>query len=59
MSEESCLNGHRVVIEADGEDSEGNHNYAVETSITRSGQHGMTVRVRPSHPDMSVAFLPA
>jgi len=30
----------------------------VETSVSRSGLHGFTVRVRPNHPDMSVAFLP-
>jgi len=52
------VEGNAVVMEAAGQDSEGNFNYLVETSITRSGLHGFTVRVRPSHPDMSVAFIP-
>jgi len=47
-----------VAMEAAGRDSEGNYNYVVETSVNRSGLHGFTVRVRPNHPDMSVAFLP-
>jgi starch phosphorylase len=50
--------GNSVAMKAAGLDSEGNYNYAVETSIARSGLHGFTVRVRPSHPDMSVAFIP-
>ena len=41
-----------------GKDSEGNYNYVVETAVDRSGLHGFTVRVRPYHPDMSVAFIP-
>jgi len=32
--------------------------YAVETSMASSGLHGVTVRVRPSHPDLPVSFLP-
>ena len=52
------VEGNAVVMQAAGQDSEGNFNYLVETSITRSGLHGFTVRVRPSHPDMSVAFIP-
>jgi glycogen phosphorylase len=52
------VEGDSVVMEATGQDAQGNYNYAVETSITRSGLHGFTVRVRPSHPDMSVAFIP-
>ena len=50
--------GNTVAMEAAGQNSEGNYNYVVETSITRSGLHGFTVRMRPSHPDMSVAFIP-
>jgi len=34
------------------------YSYAVTTSIHRSGLHGFTVRVRPYHPDMTVAFIP-
>jgi starch phosphorylase len=50
--------GNSVPMKAAGLDSEGNYNYIVETSIARSGLHGFTVRVRPSHPDMSAAFIP-
>ena len=50
--------GKAVAMEAAGQDSEGNYNYVVETSITRSGLHGFTVRMRPNHLDMSVAFIP-
>ena len=50
--------GNAVAMEAAGQNSEGNYNYVVETSITRSGLHGFTVRMRPSHPDMPVAFIP-
>ncbi len=52
------VEGNPVVMEVAGQDSEGNYNYVVETSIARSGLHGFTVRVRPSHPDMSAAFIP-
>jgi starch phosphorylase len=38
----------------------GNGTYAfqVEAPCTRSGVHGYTVRVRPTHPDLPSAFLP-
>ena len=52
------VEGNAVAMEAAGRDAEGNYNYVVETSVSRSGLHGFTVRVRPSHPDMSVAFIP-
>ena len=52
------VEGNSVAMEAAGQTSESNYNYVVETSITRSGLHGFTVRVRPSHPDLSVAFIP-
>ncbi len=52
------VEGRSVAMEAAGKDSEGNYNYAVETAVDRSGLHGFTVRVRPYHPDMSLAFIP-
>ena len=52
------VEGRSVAMEAAGKDSEGNYNYAVETAVDRSGLHGFTVRVRPYHPDMSMAFIP-
>ncbi len=32
--------------------------YTGETTPTESGLHGFTIRVRPSHPDLSTAFVP-
>jgi len=52
------VEGNSVPMEVAGKDSGGNYDYVVETSIARSGLHGFTVRVRPNHPDMSVAFIP-
>jgi hypothetical protein len=52
------VEGTSVAMEAVGHDSENNYNYSVETAVAESGLHGFTVRVRPSHPDMSVAFIP-
>ena len=52
------IEGDSVAMQVAGQDSEGNYSYVVETSITRSGLHGFTVRLRPSVPDMSVAFIP-
>jgi starch phosphorylase len=52
------VEGNSVAMAVAGKDSGGNYNYVVETSIKRSGLHGFTVRVRPYHPDMSVAFIP-
>jgi len=52
------VEGNSVAMAAAGQAPGGNYNYVVETSIARSGLHGFTVRVRPNHPDMSVAFIP-
>jgi hypothetical protein len=51
------VEGESVAMDVVGHDSENNYNYIVETSAARSGLHGFTVRVRPSHPDMSAAFM--
>jgi starch phosphorylase len=52
------VEGNSVAMEAVGHDAANNYNYVVETAVAQSGLHGFTVRVRPSHPDMSVAFIP-
>jgi len=52
------VEGNSVAMAAAGQAPGSNYNYVVETSIARSGLHGFTVRVRPNHPDMSVAFIP-
>jgi len=52
------VEGQSVPMSPEGDPKEGVYRYEVETSIDRSGQHGYTVRVRPYHPDMPMAFLP-
>jgi len=57
------MNGNLVESEAiamrpEAQRSDGNYAYLGEAAIARSGLHGFTVRVRPSHPDMSAKFIP-
>ena len=52
------VEGAAVPMQPDGPGSDGTFNYVVATSIARSGLHGYTVRVRPSHPDMTMTFIP-
>ena len=37
---------------------EGFYGYESNTSLAQSGLHGFTVRVRPTHPDLTVPFSP-
>jgi starch phosphorylase len=50
--------GTTVVMQTDGEASNGVYRYTVDTAIGRSGLHGFTVRARPCHPDMPARFVP-
>jgi hypothetical protein len=43
---------------AAGRDERGNYLFEVSASCRRSGLHGYTARVRPSHPDLAMGFLP-
>jgi glycogen phosphorylase len=52
------VEGRPVAMHPEGQPADGTYSYFVETSIERSGLHGFTVRVRPNHPDMPVAFIP-
>jgi len=52
------VEGHAVAMQAEGKDGQANHRYASEIALSRSGQHGFTVRVRPSHPDLAAEFIP-
>jgi len=52
------VEGQPVVMRPEGQPADGNYTYFVETSLARSGLHGFTVRVRPSHPYMPAAFIP-
>ena len=40
------------------QDGLGNFLFEATTPCARSGLHGLTVRVRPQHADLPVAFLP-
>ncbi len=52
------VEGDAVEMHAQQEEASGIYCYDVETAINRSGLHGFTLRLRPSHPDMPVAFIP-
>jgi len=52
------IDGQPIPMSHKGESPEGVHLYTVNTSLAQSGLHGVTVRVRPYHPDMPVPFLP-
>ena len=52
------VDGQAIAMRPEGPQSDGTVRYAVETAVARSGLHGLTVRVRPSHPDLPVSFLP-
>ena len=52
------VEGKAVAMQPEGQPAGGSYDYVAETSIARSGLHGFTVRVRPSHPDMSASFIP-
>ncbi len=54
----NLVEGEPVPMQPDGNPVDGTYIYSVETSAARSGLHGFTVRVRPYHPDMPMAFLP-
>jgi starch phosphorylase len=50
--------GEAITMQPEGQPHDGVYEYAVETAVSRSGLHGFTVRVRPYHPDLPVAFIP-
>lgn len=50
--------GEPVVMQPRGETSYGYWEFVGETSIGRSGMHGLTVRVQPHHADMTSTFVP-
>jgi len=52
------VEGKADAMHPEGQSSDGSYSYMVETAVARSGLHGFTVRVRPSHPDMSASFIP-
>ena len=52
------VEGQAIAMRPAGPPSDGMVSYVVETSTSQSGLHGLTVRVRPSHPDLPVSFLP-
>jgi glycogen phosphorylase len=56
--EGELVESRAVPLQAEGKDAEGAYHYVGETAVAHSGLNGFTVRVRPSHPDLSVAFVP-
>jgi starch phosphorylase len=56
---DELMEGRTVPLHAEGKDAQDTYNYVGETAMARSGLHGFTVRVRPSHPDLTVAFVPS
>ena len=52
------IEGASITMQPEGQQHDGTYDYALETAISRSGLHGFTVRVRPSHPDMTAQFIP-
>ena len=52
------MESRAVPLQVEGKDADGAYHYVGETAVAHSGLHGFTVRVRPSHPDLSVAFIP-
>lgn len=57
-SNDELIESRAVPLHAEGKDTQDTYNYAGKTAMARSGLHGFTVRVRPSHPDLTVAFVP-
>ena len=47
-----------VPMSCGGRAGEGLYEYESNTSLVQSGLHGFTVRVRPTHPDLTVPFVP-
>ena len=54
----NLLQGEAVTMQPEPQSAGDTYSYAIATSIHRSGLHGFTVRVRPYHPDLPVAFIP-
>jgi glycogen phosphorylase len=54
----NLVDGEAVTMRPEQQNSGDTYTFALNTSIHRSGLHGFTVRVRPYHPDMPVAFIP-
>lgn len=50
--------GSAVPMSAHGSHGSGTWMFEVEAPCKRSGQHGYTIRVRPKHRDLAIAFLP-
>ena len=51
------IEGHATEMRAEANSSD-DRIYTGETTPTESGLHGFTIRVRPSHPDLSTALVP-
>lgn len=47
-----------VPMSCGGRVGEGLYDYESNTSLAQSGLHGFTICVRPTHPDLTVPFVP-
>lgn len=56
--EGDLIEGEAVVMQPEEQNVSGTYTYHVETSVQRTGLHGFTVRVRPSHSDLPLSFIP-
>jgi starch phosphorylase len=52
------VGGHAVSMLSEDRSGDGIYRYLGTASVRQSGKHGFTIRVRPSHPDLSSAFVP-
>jgi starch phosphorylase len=50
--------GSHVQMQTDGRAGDGTYGYAGEIAPEQSGLHGLTIRVRPHHPDLTARFIP-
>ena len=50
--------GHAATMQPETKDDQGGYRYVGGISMSCSGLHGFTVRVRPNHPDLPAEFIP-
>lgn len=55
---DDIVGGQSVPMRPEGRFGDGSYRYRGSTSVRQSGRHGFTIRVRPSHPDLVVPFVP-
>jgi starch phosphorylase len=51
------VEGNAMSMQSEGRSGDG-YRYMGASRVSQSGKHGFTIRVRPSHPDLSSKFVP-